>query len=113
MLAGAISTGRSSDPDDTELRNNMLSIYIAPAVYDSDGAVGREVARFVEWVKASPPAVTGQPVLLPGDVERATRAQRGAQGIAIDDQTLKDLMAAATSVGMGAESAMAMITDRA
>jgi uncharacterized oxidoreductase len=52
-------------------------------------------------------------VLLPGEVERATRAQRSAQGIAIDDQTWKDLMAAAASVGMGAESAMAMIADRA
>ena len=113
LLAGAISTGRSSDPDDTVLRNNMLSIYIAPAVYDSDGAVSREVARFVEWVKASPAAVAGQPVLLPGEVERATRAQRSAQGIAIDDQTWKDLMAAAASVGMSAESATAMIADRA
>jgi uncharacterized oxidoreductase len=113
LLAGAISTGKSSDPDDTVLRNNMLSIYIAPAVYDSGGTVPREVARFVEWVKASPPAVTGQPVLLPGEIERATRAQRAAQGIAIDDQTWKDLVAAAASVGIGAESAMAMTTERA
>ena len=65
LLAGAISTGRSSDPEDTVLRNNMLSIYIAPAVYDSEGAVPREIARFVAWVKASPPSVPGEPVLLP------------------------------------------------
>ena len=55
LLAGAVSTGRSSDPDDPVLRNNMLSIYIAPAVYDPDGAVLREARRFVDWVKASPP----------------------------------------------------------
>jgi len=109
LLAGAISTGKSSDPDDTVLRNNMLSIYIAPAAYDSEGTVSQEVARFVEWVKASPPAVAGQPVLLPGEVERTTRSQRSIQGIVIDDQTLKDLMAAAASVGIGADSAMAMI----
>jgi len=113
LLAGAISTGKSSDPEDTVLRNNMLSIYIAPAVYDSDGGVAREVARFVAWVRASPPAVAGQPVLLPGEVERATRAQRSVHGIAIDDQTLKDLMAAATSVGIDAESAMATIAVQA
>jgi len=113
LLAGAISTGKSSDPDDTVLRNNMLSIYIAPAVYDSGGMVAREVARFIEWVKASPPAVTEQPVLLPGEIERATRAQRAAQGIALDDQTWKDLVAAAASVGIGAESAVAMIVGRA
>jgi uncharacterized oxidoreductase len=51
--------------------------------------------------------------LLPGDVERATRVQRSAQGIAIDDQTWKDLMAAAASVGIDPGSAMAMIADRA
>ncbi len=39
LLAGAVSTGRSSDPDDAILRNNMLSIYIAPHVYDPEGGV--------------------------------------------------------------------------
>jgi uncharacterized oxidoreductase len=91
----------------------MLSIYIAPAVYDSDGTVSREVARFVEWVRASPPAVAGQPVLLPGEVERSTRAQRMASGITIDDQTWKDLIAAAASAGIGLESATRMIVDSA
>ncbi len=109
LLAGAISTGKSSDPADTVLRNNMLSIYIAPAVYDTDGAVSREVARFVEWVKGSPPAIAGQPVLLPGDVERATRAQRAVAGIAIDDQTWVDILAAAASVGISAEAAAKMV----
>ena len=59
LLAGAISTGRSSDPDDTVLRNNMLSIYIAPAVYDRAGGVLARGARFVDWVKASPPVTAG------------------------------------------------------
>ena len=105
LLAGAMSTGRSSDPGDTVLRNNMLSIYIAPDVYDTDGAVAREAARFVDWVKASPPAVPGQPVLLPGEVERMTRARRKANGIDIDDKTWTDLLAAAASVGIAASTA--------
>ncbi len=109
LLAGAISTGKSSDPEDTVLRNNMLSIYIAPDVYDSDGAVAREAARFVDWVKASPPAIPGQPVLLPGEVERMTRARRTADGIAIDDKTWTDLVAAAESVGIAAATARTMV----
>ena len=110
LLAGAISTGRSSDPADTVLRNNMLSIYIAPDVYDSDGSVAREAARFVEWVKASPPAVPGQPVLMPGEVERMTRARRNADGIALDDKTLADIIAAAESTGIAAATATRMIS---
>ena len=109
LLAGAISTGRSSDPEDTVLRNNMLSIYIAPKVYDAEGAVAREAARFVAWVKASPPAKRGVPVLLPGEIERTTRARRLAEGIPIDDTTWADLTAAAKSVGVAAGEANALI----
>ncbi|HKW81554.1 MAG TPA: malate/lactate/ureidoglycolate dehydrogenase [Casimicrobiaceae bacterium] len=109
LLAGALSTGRSSDPDDTVLRNNMLSIYIAPAVYDRQGAIAREVARFVEWVRASPPAVAGQPVLMPGDVERSARARRSVEGIALDDKTWSDIIAAAASVGITRDRAEAIV----
>jgi uncharacterized oxidoreductase len=100
LLAGAVSTGKSSDPADTVLRNNMLSIYIAPAVYDKEGLVPAEVARFVEWIKSSPPARADTPVLLPGEVERAMHRERSASGIPLDDKTWDDLIAAASSVGI-------------
>ncbi len=100
LLAGAITTGRSSDPDDTVLRNNMLSIFIAPAVYDRDNHVAQEATRFVDYVLASPPATPGQPVQAPGDVERATRTRRLAEGVPLDERTLADLNDAARSVGL-------------
>jgi len=109
LLAGAVSTGRSSDPDDPVLRNNMLSIYIAPAVYAPDGWVTAEARRFVEWVKASPTMRAGEPVLAPGDVERRTRAARLRDGVPIDDKTLADLLAAAGSVGIDVREAKAML----
>lgn len=100
LLAGAISTGRSSDPGDPVLRNNMLSIYIAPAAYDADGGVLREARRFVDWVLASPPLDPRQPVLAPGEIERRTRAERLAKGIPIDDKTWADLERAAGEAGL-------------
>ena len=100
LLAGAITTGRSSDPQDAVLRNNMLSIYIAPRVYAPDGSVAREARRFVDWVKASPPAVRGGEVLAPGDIERRMRAKRMRDGVPIDDKTWTDLLEAARSVGL-------------
>jgi uncharacterized oxidoreductase len=109
LLAGAITTGRSSDPEDTVLRNNMLSIFIAPAVYDGDGHVPTEARRLIDWVKASPPLVPGRAVLGPGDVERQTRAARLANGVALDDKTWSDLLSAAASVGIDADRARAMI----
>ena len=109
LLAGAVSTGRSSDPDDKILRNNMLSIYIAPDVYDREGGVAREARRFIDFVTASPPAKPGEPVLAPGDVERRNRAARLAAGVPIDDKTYADLVAAAASVGIDAKEADALI----
>lgn len=109
LLAGAITTGKSSDPADGVLRNNMLSIYIAPQVYDAEGIVALEVARFIAWVKASPPMRPGAPVLLPGEIERKTRAERTAQGIPLDDKTWNDLLAAAASVGVAGDKANAMV----
>ena len=109
VLAGAITTGRSSDPEDTVLRNNMLSIFIAPAVYDGDGGVLAEAKRLLDWVKESPPLVAGRPVLGPGDVERETRAARVANGVPLDDTTWNNLIAAAQSVGIDAARANALV----
>ena len=111
LLAGAISTGKSSDPADTVLFNNMLSIYIAPQVYDTQGTVAREVTRFLAWVKASPPLRANAPVLLPGEVERKTRAERSAHGIPLDDKTCADLVAAAASVGIASDTAEATLAN--
>ena len=111
LLAGAVSTGRSSSPDETVLRNNMLSIYIAPDVYDPDRNVSREARRFVDFVTASKPAKRDEPVLAPGDVERRNRAARLASGVPIDDKTYSDLVAAAASVGIDATAAAAIIAQ--
>jgi uncharacterized oxidoreductase len=87
----------------------MLSIYIAPAVYDGQKAVAAEVARFVAWVKASPPSHPGVPVLMPGEIENRTRAERERLGVPLDDKTRSDLIAAAVSVGLPRERAESML----
>ena len=110
LLAGAVSTGRSSDPADPILRNNMLSVYIGADVYDAGGGVAREARRFVDFVKASPPAKPGEPVLAPGDVERRNRASRLASGVSLDDKTWADLIGAAASVGIDEKQAAAIVS---
>ena len=65
--------------------------------------------RFVDWVKASPPARSGDRVLLPGEIERITRAKRLSEGIPVDDATMSSLIDAAKSVGIAADDATAMI----
>jgi uncharacterized oxidoreductase len=67
------------------------------------------VLRFCVWVKGSPPADPAAPVLLPGEVEAATRRRRAAEGIPIDDATWGDIRAAARSVGLSDAEIEAMV----
>ena len=121
LLAGALTLGRSSDPDDTAIRNNMLSIYIAPAVYDPSGEVYTQVHRFVEWVRprrrhARPARARArrrragdarqaaarrrrdrrhhvQRARQRGEVRRVGRRQRGRDGVSIASRTAAALFA--------------------
>ena len=68
-----------------------------------------EAQRLVDWVKASPPAVAGRPVLAPGEVERRTRATRLASGVPLDDTTWRDLVGAAASVGIDVDRVDTMV----
>ena len=78
----------------------MCSIYVDPDRLPDRTAFNAEVDGFLDWVKASPPAAPGGEVLLPGDVERRTRAERRERGIPLDDTTIGEITEAAVSVGV-------------
>ncbi len=110
LLAGAITTGRSSDPADTVLRNNMLSIFIAPAVYDGDGrraGRGEAAGRLGEGVAAA--GARAGPCWDPA-TSSARRARRGSpKAFRWTTRRWNDLIAAARSVGIDAARATAMV----
>ena len=68
-------------------------------------ARGAPLRRLGEGVAAGD---AGQPVLAPGDVERATRAKRLREGVPIDDTTWTDLVSAAKTVGLDESRVAAM-----
>jgi uncharacterized oxidoreductase len=100
LLAGALTGAGTSQRREQEMINTMCSIYIDPDRLPDRAAFDAEVDAFVEWVKGSPPAAAGGEVLLPGDIERRTRAERLRQGIPLDDTTLGEIAEAAVSLGM-------------
>jgi uncharacterized oxidoreductase len=61
-----------------------------------------EIDAVIAYFKASPPAKRGLPVLVPGDPERLSRAERVAKGIPIDATTWGELKGAADAVALGA-----------
>jgi LDH2 family malate/lactate/ureidoglycolate dehydrogenase len=70
-------TQRPGDPD------NIGHFFMAldPAAFRPAGAFEEDVATIVDTLRATPPADAAEPVLLPGDPERAARDERLRNGI--------------------------------
>lgn len=106
LLAGVLSGGGTCRPEtdhanDTIL-NNMLSVIIDPKRLVSPEFYASEMDATLAHVKASPPMEPGKPVLVPGDPERATHATRHRDGIPVDEETWRELVDTAVSVGIDA-----------
>lgn len=102
MLAGCLTGGATSGPVPGERRskitNAMLSIYIAPGAF---GAAGFEQAarEYAEYVRSCRPISPDAPVLLPGEKEARTRAERLAHGVPLQAVTWAALQATAAALG--------------
>ncbi len=63
-----------------------------------------EIAAMTAYITASPPRSPDEPVLIPGDPERLTRAERIAHGVPIDDETWRELTVAARGINVLVEA---------
>jgi uncharacterized oxidoreductase len=99
MLGGAL-TGTGATQEGRQFANGMLSFYVDPAVVDPTGFFGPEIDRYVAYVKSARPAVAGGEVLVPGEPEQRTRAERLAKGVPLPDDTWAAIVAAARDVGL-------------
>ncbi len=103
LLAGVVTGGETCRPQSMKpnrsIINNMLSTIIDPGRLVAGDRYNREIDQMLDYVTASPPEKADEPVLIPGDPERASRKERRAKGIPIDDETWRELEGAARSVG--------------
>ena len=106
LLAGSLTGGGAFLPrragGDT-IVNNMLTVIIDPAATGDAAAFAREIDELTAHVKASPPGDGFDEVMVPGDPERKSRAERGANGIPIDNRTWQELVETAGTVGISAD----------
>lgn len=108
VLAGSLSGGLASHPQAStagRLVNNMLTLAFDPAAFGGTEAFAEDVLKLAGWVKGSPPIEPGGEVLLPGEIEQRTRARRLAEGLPIDDETWRRIVATAASLGVAAPEA--------
>jgi uncharacterized oxidoreductase len=101
ILGGAFSGGGAYLPErevPDRIINNMMAILIDPNVFGEAKEFGIDVDKYIDWVKASPPAPGFDAVLLPGDPERLCTVDRLKNGIPLDAGTIEQLIATAKSV---------------
>ena len=102
ILAGALTGGGCSNPVNKDrVVNGMLSIFLDGSFFQKDAALGAEITRFIDWVKSSATAEPGGEILMPGEIEERTKAQRLHHGITVDATTWAQIGETARAVGVG------------
>ena len=107
MFAGALTgSGTAAALGESEPRrlcNGMLSIYLAVDFFHADDWFANEVRAYVAFVKSSRPATPGGEILLPGEKEKRTLAERRAGGLPLPRMAWDNIVGAARSVGLSTE----------
>jgi uncharacterized oxidoreductase len=78
----------------------MLAIYIDPKVVDTSQFFDGEIARYVDFIRATKPVAGVDSVLIPGDPERKMRADRTRNGVPLPDDTWAAIVNTAREVGV-------------
>jgi len=94
LLAGALvsdSTVATEEHIPSGVYNNMFSVILDPAAFDSREQVLKRTVEFYDFIKAKPTAKGVDEVLMPGEPEKISKAIREKQGIPVDDETLRQI----------------------
>jgi hydroxycarboxylate dehydrogenase B len=107
MLAGALCGSGTLRPERqgrNTATNGMLMIVIDPERLIDRDWLREEIAAMTAYITASPPRNPDEPVLIPGDPERLTRAERIKNGVPVDDETWRELTVAARAINVLVEA---------
>jgi uncharacterized oxidoreductase len=106
LSAGLMGAARIDEkPAKTWIINSLFGMVLDPARLEPDAALRKSrIESYLAFVHAAKPQDPAHPVLVPGEKERQMRAERGAAGIPLDDETWSQIVAAAAVHGIDAES---------
>ena len=103
ILAGSLTGGGASNPRNPtakRLVNNMLTLAFDPSAFGQTAGFADDVAGLADWIRSSRPVQPDGKILLPGEVERRTLADRQANGIPIDEMTASQIIDAAARLSI-------------
>jgi uncharacterized oxidoreductase len=103
LLGGALTGGGTWHYDESKKQrvlNGMLAVLIDPVRLGTADAFGSEARQFLDWLRKGRPAAGADKVRIAGEPERETRAKRERDGISVDDNTWKEILAAGAKVSL-------------
>jgi hydroxycarboxylate dehydrogenase B len=103
LLGGAL-TGTGATSGGRRFANGMLAFFVDPKLVDTSDVFDAEVSRYVDFIRATKPMAGVDQVLIPGDPERKTRAERTRNGVPLPDDTWAAIVNTARDVGVSETS---------
>lgn len=100
LLAGALTGSGCCGPAPRPFANGMLSIYFRPSAFGATEQFATETEAFLGFVQSSRSAEPGGKVLLPGQAEASTRAERTANGVPLSDEVWASIVRTAEQAGV-------------
>lgn len=100
LLAGALTGSGCCGPGPRQFCNGMLSIYMSPQTFGSQDGFAAETRSYVDYFRTARAAAPNGEVLMPGEPERRTRAQRLTEGIPLTDEVWNAIAAVARERGV-------------
>jgi uncharacterized oxidoreductase len=101
IMASAVAGGQGPfHPAQGGILNSMLATVIDLSKLGDPAKIQSDIQSVRSYVKSAKPAPGFDEVLTPGEPEKRYTAKRLAEGIEVDDQTWRDIRAAAASIGV-------------
>lgn len=107
ILSAVLGRGTSIDQalDNDAINNSLFGILLDPARLGADAAAREaRLEAYAAYLKRAAPRDPAKPVLLPGEPERLSKAKRLADGIPVDAETWRQIVAAGRVVGVDVEA---------
>jgi uncharacterized oxidoreductase len=103
LLGGALTGNGATAPNRT-MTNGMFAIFVDPKRIDPANFFDGEVTRYIDYFKDTKPVAGVEAVLIPGDPEAKTRADRTANGVPLPDDTWAAIVSTAREVGISEDA---------
>ena len=102
ILGGILSGTGAASAEKDKFANGTLIMALDLARFLPPAEFHAQVAALFAWVRTAAPAAGASEILIPGEPEARSERSRRAAGIAIEDETWRQITACASEVGVRA-----------